>query len=156
MEEETKVSMYINQGCLVVPIQADLYTESVLQIQKDILKAVDDKRIKGVIIDVSAVAIIDSIIAQKIFDSAKMTSLLGAKTIITGLQPGVVASLIDLDFEPGDVPTAISLEEGFRILEPILKAKEKIQEADEPAAEIDQNEEGDKISVGVIGPDEEK
>jgi rsbT antagonist protein RsbS len=140
MEEETKVSMYINQGCLVVPIQADLYTESVLQIQKDILKAVYDKRIKGVIIDVSAVAIIDSIIAQKIFDSAKMTSLLGAKTIITGLQPGVVASLIDLDFEPGDVPTAINLEEGFRILEPILKAKEKIQEADEPAVEIDQNE----------------
>ena len=54
-----------------------------------------------------------------------MTSLLGAKTIITGLQPGVVASLIDLDFEPGDVPTAINLEEGFRILEPILKAKRK-------------------------------
>ena len=156
MEEETKVSMYINQGCLVVPIQADLYNESVLQIQADILKTVYDSRIKGVIIDVSAVAIIDSVIAQKIFDSAKMTSLLGAKTIVTGLQPGVVASLIDLDFEPGDVTTAISLEEGFKLLEPILTAKEERQEADEPAADIDQNEEGDKISEGEIGTDEKK
>jgi len=144
MEEKaavSRVAMYITQGCLVVPIQVELHDELVLQIQEDILERVNKTGIKGVIIDVSGVAIIDSPLGRAISDTARVASLLGAKTVITGLRPGVVASLIDLDFDIRDVPTAVSLEEGFRMLAPVVASKEETEEAEE---EIEAPEEGEE------------
>jgi len=126
----SKVAMYVNRGCLVVPIQVELYDESVLQIQEDILKKVSKTRVKGVIIDLSGVTIIDSYLGGAIFDTAGMASLLGAKTVITGLRAGVVASLIDLDFNPGDVLTAVSLEEGLQMLETVVGPEEEPEETE--------------------------
>jgi len=139
MEDEIKVSisMYVTRGCLVVPIQEALHKESVLSIQENILKNVYEKRIKGVIIDVSGLAILDRFMAQKIFDSAKMASLLGAETIIAGLRPGVVSSLIDLGFDQGDVQTALDLDAGFNLLGSLLDVKEESEKGDAPEHEID-------------------
>jgi rsbT antagonist protein RsbS len=106
MEEEitlSKVGMYVTRDCLVVPIQVELHDELVTQIQEDILRRVKGERLKGVVIDLSGVAILDSVLARGVFDTAQMTSLLGVRTVITGLSAGVVASLIDLDFAPGNV-----------------------------------------------------
>ncbi len=100
-----------------MPVQVELYDDVVLQIQRDILTQVRDTGAKGVIIDVSAVEVMDSFIAQTFSDTAQMVSLLGAKTILSGLQAGVVAALIDLNVEFYNVQTARTLEEGFRILE---------------------------------------
>ena len=50
-------------------------------------------------------------------------------TVITGLSPGVVASLIDLEFDQGDVPTAVDLEEGFNVLEPFTGQNELPEES---------------------------
>ncbi len=140
MEKETRVSMYVTRACLVVPIQDVLHTESVLRIQEDILNRVYENGLRGAIIDLSGVAVIDRFIARKLFESAKMTSLLGTKTIITGLRAGVVASLIDLDFDPGDVSTAVDLDEGFRLLDLIAPAKEETEDGDEPDADADQDQ----------------
>ena len=129
IDHETRAAMYVTRDCLVVSIQEELHMEALQSIQEDILTSVYEKGIKGVIIDVSGVAIIDRLIARKLFDSSNMASLLGTEAVITGLRPGVVASLVDLEFEQGDVTTAIDLEEGFRILERVLKIK---AEPDEP------------------------
>jgi hypothetical protein len=83
------------------------------------------------------VAILDSVLARGVFDTAQMTSLLGVRTVITGLSAGVVASLIDLDFAPGNVPIALTLDEGLQTLEPYMKPKEEPEEAEEPEEEID-------------------
>lgn len=147
MEEETalsRVAMYVTWGCLVVPIQVELNDELMLQIQEDILERVNKTGIKGVIIDVSGVAVIDSSLGRAIRDTARMASLLGAKTIISGLRPGVVSSLIDLDFKIEDVLTAISLEEGLRLLAPVTAPKEEPEEpeeAEEAEEEIEAAEE---------------
>lgn len=135
------VGMYVTRGCLVVPVQVELHDDLVPRVQAAILQRINETGIKGVIIDLSGVAVMDSSLARAIFDTAEMAFLLGAKTAITGLRPGVAAALIDLDFEPGDVPTAISLEEGFRILEPVVWPKEALEEAEEPEAEVDEDEE---------------
>jgi len=140
MEEEitlSKVGMYVTRDCLVVPIQVELHDELVTQIQEDILRRVKGERLKGVVIDLSGVAILDSVLARGVFDTAQMTSLLGARTVITGLSAGVVASLIDLDFAPGNVPIALTLDEGLQTLEPYMKPKEEPEEAEEPEEEID-------------------
>lgn len=150
MEQEaalSKVAMYVTRGCLVVPIQVELHDELVLQIQGDILERVNKTGIKGVIIDVSGVAVIDSPLAQAISNTARMASLLGAKTVIIGLRPGVVASLVDLDFDIRGVATAVSLEGGFRLLAPAITPKEEpeeVEEAEEAGVEIRAPEEGEE------------
>ena len=128
-----EVQMHITRGFLVVPAQGELHDEFVLQMQHDILTKLYTSGVKGLIIDVSGVNVIDSFIAHAIFDIAKMAALLGAKTAVTGIRPGVAASLIDLDFEPDydHLFTAINLEEGFRILESIAPAREELTEDEE-------------------------
>ncbi len=81
------------------------------------------------IIDLSGVGIIDAFLCQKIFDTARMASMLGATTVLTGIKPEVVASLIDFDIEFKDILTARTLEEGFHVVEPIILPEE--EEADE-------------------------
>jgi len=144
MKEEielSRVTMHISRGCLVVPIQIELYDETILQIQRDILKRVKETGLKGVIIDVSGVEIIDSFFAQAIYDITRMSSLLGATTILTGLKPEVAASLVDLDIEFKDIKTAMNLEAGFQRLEPLVSPKEEPEEIEEPEGEIDEEQE---------------
>lgn len=142
MEEKTylsKVVMHITQGCLVVPIQGELYDELVLQIQRDVLEKVKKTGIKGIIIDLSGVDVIDSFIGQAISDTAKMASILGATTILTGFKPEVVISLIDLGFDFGNIQTSLTLEEGFHRLQPIIE-QEEIPEEIEEVEELDSEE----------------
>jgi len=138
MEEKTyisKVVMHISRGCLIVPIQGELYDESIRQIQRDVLEKVKETGIKGVIIDLAGVNIIDSFLAQAIIDTAKMAAMLGATTALTGFKPAVVASLIDLDFELGGIQTALTLEEGLQKLQTIVAPEEIIEEEEEPSEE---------------------
>ncbi len=126
MEEKTylsKVVMHITRGCLIVPVQGELYDEMVRQIQQDVLERVKETGIKGVIIDLSGVNIIDSFLAKAICDTAKMAAMLGATTVLTGFKPAVVVSLIDLNFEPGNIQTALTLEDGLQKLQPIVAEK---------------------------------
>jgi len=156
MEEEivlSKVAMHISRGCLIVPIQIELYDEVILQIQRDILEIIKETGVKGVIIDVSGVEIIDSFFAQAICDTVRMVSMLGAETVITGLKPEVAASLVDLDIDFKDVRTAMNLEAGFQRLEPLVRPKEEpeeieeqeeteeSEEIEEPEGEIDEEQE---------------
>jgi len=134
----SKVAIYITRGYLVVPIQVELYDENIIQMQKDILKRVNEAKIKGVIIDLSAVDIMDSFLAQSLCDTVKMNSMLGASTILTGFQPEVVASIIELNLEFKDIQTAINIEEGFQILDALLLPQE------ETSAEIEEGNEGEE------------
>jgi len=157
MEEEIglskKVAMHISRGCLIVPIQIELYDETILQIQRDILEKVKSTGIKGVIIDVSGVEIIDSFFAQAICDTARMTYMLGATTVLTGLKPEIAASLVDLDIEFKDVQTAMNLEAGYQRLEPLVELKEESEEIEEPE-EIEEYEEIEE-SEGEVDEDQE-
>ena len=144
MEEEiglSRVAMHTSRGCLIVPIQIELYDEIILRIQKDILERVKETGVKGVIIDVSGVEIIDSFFAQAICDTVRMASMLGAATVLTGLKPEVAASLVDLDIEFKDIQTAMNLEAGFQILEPLVRPKEEPEEIEEPEGKIEEEQE---------------
>jgi rsbT antagonist protein RsbS len=118
--DRSGVTMHITRGCLVVSIQMELYDEALSQIQKDVLERVETTGVKGVIIDVSGIEIIDAYATQVLFDSAKMISLLGATAILTGLSPGVAASLVDLDVNLWNLRTALNLEDALNVLEPLV------------------------------------
>ncbi len=137
-----KVSMHITRGCLVVPIQIELTDEAVLGIQKAILQKVHATGVKGVIVDLSEVEIADSVLGNTIKNIVRMTALLGATTVITGLQPGVVASLVDLGIEfGGDIHTVLTLEDGFQVLAKLIEPleDESLDEEQEEAGYAGEN-----------------
>jgi len=158
MEEEielSRVAMHISRGCLIVPIQIELYDEIILRIQKDILERVKDTGVKGVIIDVSGVEIIDSFLAQAICDTVIMVSMLGAATVLTGLKPEVAASLVDLDIEFKDIKTAMDIEAGFQKLEPLVRPKEEPEEIEKNEKIEELKRETDKMQEAQIDKDGE-
>ncbi len=114
--ESIKITMHETQGCLVVPIQEELSKEAALRIQRNLLEQVHAKSIKGVIIDLSGVKVIDGILWEVFSKTAKMVKMLGPPSVITGLSPGVVASIIDLNLDFSDLTTAMNLEDALEIL----------------------------------------
>ena len=146
MEDERtgpSVTMQVMRGCLVVPIQVELTDGLMLQIQQDILEGIGKTGVRGVVIDVSGVSILDYFLGQKIADTARMAYLMGATTVVTGLRPEVAASLVDLGFDFKDVQTALTLEEAYRKLEPVLHPEEEPEEAEE--AEEPEEEHGPDV-----------
>ena len=114
--ESVKITIHETQGCLVVPIQEELSKEAAQRIQRNLLEQVHAKSIKGVIIDLSGVKIIDGILWEIFSKTARMVKMLGSPSVITGLRPGVVASIIDLDLDFSDLTTAMNLEDALEIL----------------------------------------
>lgn len=111
-----KISTYETQGILVVPIQEELSKEAALQVQGILLEQVYAKNVKGVIIDLSGIMVIDSVLWEVFSKTSRMIKMLGYPVVITGLSPGVVASIIDLNLDINDFMTAMNLEDGLEIL----------------------------------------
>ena len=114
--ESVKITIHETQGCLVVPIQEELTKEAALQIQRSLLEQVHARSVKGVIIDLSGVKVIDGILWEVFSKTTQMVKMLGSPSVITGLSPGVVASIIDLNLEINDLTTAMNLEDALDIL----------------------------------------
>ncbi|MBM7663132.1 rsbT antagonist protein RsbS [Bacillus mesophilus] len=98
---------------LLVTIQWELDDQTAIQFQEDLLRKIHETGAKGIVIDLTSVDIIDSFIAKVIGDVVSMSSLMGAKVVLTGIQPAVAITLVDLGIHLNDVPTAIDLEKGL-------------------------------------------
>ena len=139
--ESTKITMHETQGCLVVLIQEELSKEAAQRIQKNLLEQVHSKNIKGVVIDLSGVKIIDGTLWEVFSKTARMIKILGFPSVITGLSPGVVASIIDLNLDLSDLTTSVNLEDGLEILTQSTEQQvdaEDIENKDIPENEIEE------------------
>ena len=139
--ESTKITMHETQGCLVVLIQEELSKEAAQRIQKNLLEQVHAKNIKGVVIDLSGVKIIDGTLWEVFSKTARMIKILGFPAVITGLSPGVVASIIDLNLDFSDLTTSVNLEDGLEILTQSTEQQvdaEDIENKDIPENEIEE------------------
>ena len=123
--------MHITRGCLLVPLQVDLSDEAMLEIQAEILEKVSQTGVKGIIIDLTSIDILDSFLTNTLLDTGRMASLLGATTVIVGLKPELASALVDLGLEFKDILTAITLEQGFQKLRPIVEPEERPEEIEE-------------------------
>ena len=109
-----ETGMSIVRGCLVVPIPTDLDDEAVPAIRKEILNRVESTGAKGMVIDLSAVRVLDSFTFEALVHTAKMASLLGAKTVLSGIQPGVASSLVYLGVDMDTVHTTATLRDALQ------------------------------------------
>ena len=133
--EPSKLTMHKTQGCLVVPIQEELSKEAALQIQRSLLEQIHTTSVKGVVIDLSGVKIIDSVLWEVFSKTAQMIKMLGPHSVITGLNPGVVISIMDLNLDVRNVTTAMNLEDALEILTQSFN----LQADDAESSEDDEN-----------------
>jgi rsbT antagonist protein RsbS len=106
---------------LIASIQAALTDTDVLRLQDDIMEQVGRFRSRGIIVDVTALDVMDSFVSRSIRGIAHMTRLRGAETVIVGIQPEVAFAMVQLGMSMEDVHTALDLEEGLSFLEGRLR-----------------------------------
>jgi rsbT antagonist protein RsbS len=104
------------ENFLLVSIQTELYDRSAEQLQKNIVEELSRTRARGVLIDVTALDIVDSFLGRLISDTAQMTRIMGAKTVLAGLQPAVAITLVELGIELKGVHTALNMDKGLEWL----------------------------------------
>ncbi|MFC6091829.1 STAS domain-containing protein [Saccharothrix sp. BKS2] len=104
------------EGILLVSIQIDLHDQSVLALQEDLAERISASGAHGVVIDISAVEIVDSFIGRMFATIASLSRLFDADTVVVGMRPAVAITLVELGLTLGGVRTALNLERGMRIL----------------------------------------
>ena len=102
---------------LIATIQSALSDADLVQLRDGIVLQVGKLRSRGVIIDVTALDVMDSFATRTLRDIAQMIRLRGAETVIVGIQPEVAFSLVQLGTNLAGVATALDLEEGLAFLE---------------------------------------
>lgn len=102
---------------LVASIQVALHDASAVQFKDDLLQKIHDTKARGVIIDLTAIDVVDSFIGRMIADIASMSGLMGAQVVLTGLQPAVAITLVELGLELTGVMTALNLEKGLALMQ---------------------------------------
>ena len=102
---------------LIASIQAALSDSDVLQLQDDLVEQVGRFRSRGIIVDVTALDVMDSFASRSLRGIAHMTRLRGAETVIVGIQPEVAFAMVQLGMSLEDVHTALDLEEGLTFLD---------------------------------------
>ncbi|MDR3506351.1 MAG: STAS domain-containing protein [Caulobacteraceae bacterium] len=101
---------------LIASIQAALTDADLLQLRDDLLAKVGQYRSRGVVIDVTALDVMDSFATRTLRSIAEAARLRGARTVIVGIQPEVAITMVQLGLVLGAVSTALDLEEGLELL----------------------------------------
>ncbi|HEY6135616.1 MAG TPA: STAS domain-containing protein [Rubrivivax sp.] len=103
-------------GFLLVTIQVDLQDQTALQLQEDLATRIQQCGSTGVMIDISALEVVDSYIGRMFAAISGISSLLGAATVVVGMQPAVAITLVELGLSLQGVKTALNVERGMELL----------------------------------------
>jgi rsbT antagonist protein RsbS len=101
---------------LLVTIQVDMHDRLALTLQDDLTERIVRDRAKGVLIDISALDLVDSFIGRMISNTAAMARVLDAQTVVVGMQPAVAITLVELGLTLHGVKTALNVEKGMALL----------------------------------------
>ena len=101
---------------LLVTIQVDMHDRLAMTLQDDLTARIVKDRATGVLIDISALDIVDSFIGRMISNTAAMAKILDARTVVVGMQPAVAITLVELGLTLPGVKTALNVEKGMALL----------------------------------------
>jgi len=101
---------------LVVPIQEELHDTAAEEIIEKIITEAERMRARGVVIDTSALDIVDSFLGRLLQETVRALSAMGKKVILVGIQPGVAITLVELGLPLDGIETAFSLEAALKKL----------------------------------------
>jgi len=101
---------------LLVTIQVDMHDRLAMTLQDDLTAQIVKYRAHGVLIDISALEIVDSFIGRMLASIASMARLLDAETVVVGMQPAVAITLVELGLPMQGIRTALDVEKGMTAL----------------------------------------
>ena len=101
---------------LLVTIQVDMHDQLALRLQDDLTTEIQRRRSKGVLIDISALEMVDSFIGRMIANISAMSRMLDAETVVVGMRPAVAITLVELGMPLHGVRTALDVEKGMALL----------------------------------------
>ena len=101
---------------LLVTIQVDLQDQVALALQDDLSAQIEKTGAKGVLIDISALEIVDSFVGRMLASISGIASVLDATTVVVGMQPAVAITLVELGLSLDGVRTALNVERGMALL----------------------------------------
>lgn len=108
---------------LIVSFQTELSDHEIDKLREEVLEKIKKTNAKGLIIDITALKIIDSFMARCLSSIADMATLLGAGTVVVGMQPAVALTLVELGLRiKWKVRTALNLERGIALLRETLRS----------------------------------
>jgi rsbT antagonist protein RsbS len=105
------------RGYLIATIQSTMSDSEAADLQDDLMAQVGRYRARGIIVDTTALDVLDSFAARTLRTIAHMTRLRGARTVLVGIQPEVAFAMVQLGITLEDVDTALDLEEGLELLD---------------------------------------
>jgi rsbT antagonist protein RsbS len=101
---------------LLVTIQVDMHDQLALRLQDDLSSAIQKHASKGVLVDISTLEMVDSFIGRMVSDISGISKILGADTVLVGMQPAVAITLVELGLSLPGVATALNVERGMALL----------------------------------------
>jgi len=116
---------------LLVTIQVDLYDRLALDLESDLIQMVNKTNAAGVLIDISAVSIVDSFMGRILGNIASMSKIMDAETVVVGMQPAVAITLIELGLPLKGVHTALNVEKGMEWLKARTNDIESVNDEDD-------------------------
>jgi len=108
---------------LLVTVQVDMHDRLALTLQDDLTAKIVQAGAKGVLIDISALEMVDSFMGRMLGDLAAMSRVLDAETVVVGMRPAVAITLVELGLSLTGVRTALNVERGMDLLKARIKER---------------------------------
>ncbi len=108
---------------LLTSIQVDLTDQEALQFQSDMLNMVAKTDAKGIVIDITAMEIVDSYMARVLNETATMVKVLGAEAVVCGMQPAVALTLIEMGRELVGVESTLNLDQAMDKIQELIESR---------------------------------
>ena len=102
--------------CLLVTIQVDMHDQLAMTLQTELAKAIAARETNGLLIDISALEIVDSFIGRMIANTAAMGRILDVETVLVGMRTAVAITLVELGLSLPGIHTALNVERGMELL----------------------------------------
>lgn len=106
---------------LLVTIQVDMHDQLAMTLQEDLTLRISETGAKAVLIDISALDIVDSFIGRMLAGIAGMARILDAQTVVVGMQPAVAITLVELGLSLDGIKTALNVDRGMKLLRQTLQ-----------------------------------
>jgi rsbT antagonist protein RsbS len=116
---------------LLVTIQVDMHDRLAMTLQEDLTQQIQTTEAKGVLIDISALEIVDSFIGRMIANISSMSRILDASTVVVGMQPAVAITLVELGLSLAGVQTALTVDRGMERLRAAMAGKDAVDGSDQ-------------------------
>ena len=113
-------------GFLLVTIQVDMHDQLAMTLQDDLTNKITQVKARGVLIDISALEIVDSFIGRMLSNISAMAHVLDAQTVVVGMQPAVAITLVELGLDLAGVHTALDVEKGMETLRARLEVDDSV------------------------------